>query len=219
MSRGTLLIGQRRYSSWSLRGWLAVRIAGLDVDVEVVRFTRPGPTAEIQRRSPNGLVPYLEHDGARAWESLGIIEYCADLFPALWPKDRVARATARSIAAEMHGGFQGLRSSMWMNLARDFAGKGRTPQALKDIARIEAMWREARAAHGAGGPYLFGAALTGADVMFAPVVTRFITWKPEITDDTKAYCDAVRQHPLIQEWYDAASREPESWCIAEYENA
>ena len=219
MPHGTLLIGQRRYSSWSLRGWLAVRIAGLDVNVELVRFTRPGPTAEIQRRSPNGLVPYLEHDGARVWESLAIIEYCADLYPALWPGDRVARAMARSIAAEMHGGFRGLRASMWMNLGRDFAGKGRTPQALHDIAHIETMWREVRAAHGAGGPYLFGAAFTGADVMFAPVVTRFFTWKPEISDDTKAYCDAVRRHPLMQEWYDATSHEPESWCIAEYENA
>ena len=118
-----------------------MRIAGLDVTVELVRFTRPGPTAEIARRSPNGLVPYLEHDGARVWESLAIIEYCADLYPALWPGDRVARATARSIAAEMHGGFRGLRKSMCMNLGRDFAGKGRTPQALHDIARIETMWR------------------------------------------------------------------------------
>ena len=219
MPHGTLLIGQRRYSSWSLRGWLAVRIAGLDVNVELVRFTRPGPTAEIQRRSPNGLVPYLEHDGARVWELLAIVEYCADLYPALWPGDRVARATARSIAAEMHGGFQGLRASMCMNLGRDFAGKGRTPQALHDIARIETMWREVRAAHSADGPYLFGAAFTGADVMFAPVVTRFFTWKPEISDATKAYCDAVRRHPLMQEWYEAASHEPGSWCIAEYENA
>ena len=219
MPRGTLLIGQRRYSSWSLRGWLAVRLAALDVDIEVVRFTRPGTTAEIGRRSPNALVPYLEHDGARVWESLAVIEYCAEQTPALWPADRIARAIARSISAEMHAGFRGLRQAMWMNLGRDFAGKGRTADALADIARIEAMWREVRTAHGAGGPFLFGAAFTAADVMYAPVVTRFITWRPDIAEDTAAYCTAVRNHPLMRDWYDEAGREPESWCLPDYETA
>src|ERR1700722_5642592 len=143
MSDGLLLIGQRRYSSWSLRGWLGVRLADLDVDIEVARFVRPGPTPLIEATSPNGLVPYLEHRGARVWESLSVCEYCAEVTPALWPADRAARAHARSIAGEMHAGFLGLRQAMWMNLGRDFAGRGRTAAALADIARIEAVWAAA----------------------------------------------------------------------------
>ena len=134
MAEGVLYIGHRRYSSWSLRGWLAVKLAALDVDVQVLRFTRPGPTKAIQEISPNGLVPFLEHNGARVWESLAICDYCAEFEPALWPEDRTARAHARSISAEMHAGFPDLRSSMWMNLGRDFAGLGRTPGALRNIA-------------------------------------------------------------------------------------
>ena len=126
MSDGVLSIGQRRYSSWSMRGWLAVKLAGLDVEVKALRFTRPGPTQAIAALSPNGLVPFLEHKGARAWESLGVCEYCAEQEPGLWPADREARAYARSISAEMHAGFRELRAAMWMNLGRDYAGLGRT---------------------------------------------------------------------------------------------
>ena len=140
MPDGKLYTGHRRYSSWSMRGWLAVRLAGLDVEDVVIRFVRPGPTPAIVALSPNGLVPYLEHRGARVWESLAICDYCAEVTPALWPQDRIARAHARSIAAEMHAGFRELRQAMWMNLGRDFAGHGRTPGALADIARIEALW-------------------------------------------------------------------------------
>ena len=118
-----------------MRGWLAVKLAGLDVEVRVIKFTRPGPTKAIADLSPNGLVPFLEHNGARVWESLAICDYCAEFAPALWPADRVARAHARSIAAEMHAGFRELRTAMWMNLGRDFSGLGRTPGALADIAR------------------------------------------------------------------------------------
>src|ERR1700679_4270384 len=144
MSEGKLVIGNRRYSSWSLRGWLAVRLAGLDVEGELIPFSRPGPTPAIGQLSPNGLVPYLEHRGARVWESLSVCEYCAEVTPALWPADRVARAHARSIAAEMHAGFLGLRRNMWMNLGRDFSGLGRVPAALADIARPEKMWAQTR---------------------------------------------------------------------------
>jgi len=217
MTEGKLLIGQRRYSSWSLRGWLAVRLAGLDVTIEVARFVRPGPTPLIEQTSPNGLVPYLEHRGARVWESLAVCEYCAELEPSLWPADRVARAHARSIAAEMHAGFRALRQNMWMNLGRDFSGLGRNEETLADVARIEATWTGARRLFGAGGPYLFGAAFTAADVMYAPVVTRLLTWRPEISIATQAYVDAVRRHPLVAEWYDDAAQEPEDWLVAEYE--
>jgi glutathione S-transferase len=217
MSEGRLVIGNRRYSSWSLRGWLAVRLAGLDVDVELVPFVRPGPTPGIGSLSPNGLVPYLEHRGARVWESLSVCEYCAEVTSALWPVDRVARAHARSIAAEMHAGFRGLRQAMWMNLGRDFAGRGRTAEALADIARIEAMWVETRERFAAGGPFLFGAKMGVADAMYAPVVARFLSWQPELTAPTRAYCDAVRAHPLVAAWYDAAAAEPDEWLLPDYE--
>lgn len=217
MSEGRLVIGNRRYSSWSLRGWLAVRLAGLDVEVELIPFARPGPTPEIARLSPNGLVPYLEHRGARVWESLSVCEYCAEVTPALWPVDRIARAHARSIAAEMHAGFRGLRQAMWMNLGRDFAGLGRTPEALADIARIEAMWAETRTRFAAGGPFLFGKTMGAADAMYAPVMTRFLTWQPEISAATRGYCEAVRAHPLVAAWYDAAAAEPKEWLLPDYE--
>ena len=219
MSEGTLYIGHMRYSSWSLRGWLAVKLAGLDVDVQVIRFTRPGPTKAIAELSPNGLVPFLVHNGARVWESLAICDYCAELAPGLWPEDRVARAHARSIAAEMHAGFRELRMAMWMNLGRDFGGLGRSAGALKDIARIEALWAETRARFGGGGPFLFGADFGAADAMFAPVVARFLSWKPEISAASAAYCSAVRGHKLVSEWYDGAAAEPADWLIEDYERA
>ena len=219
MPEGRLYIGNRRYSSWSLRGWLAVRLAKLDVEEVLIHFSRPGPTAAIAQLSPNGLVPYLEHRGARVWESLSICDYCAELAPELWPADRIARAHARSIAAEMHAGFLQLRQAMWMNLGRDFAGLGRTPGALADIAHIEAQWSDTRRRFGAGGPYLFGAGLTAADVMYAPVVTRFLTWQPVLSAETQAYCAAVRAHPLVAAWYDGALAEPDEWVLPDYERA
>ena len=217
MPEGRLYIGNRRYSSWSMRGWLAVKLANLNVEEVLIQFSRPGPTDAIGKLSPNGLVPYLEHRGARIWESLAVCEYCAELEPSLWPSDRVARAHARSISAEIHAGFMGLRQSMWINLGRDFAGHGRTPAALADIARIEAMWAETRRRFASGAPFLFGAMLTAADVMYAPVVTRLLTWQPVISAETRAYCDAVRAHPLVAAWYDGAAAEPDDWKLADYE--
>lgn len=216
MPEGRILIGTRRHSSWSLRGWLAVRLAGLDITEEVIVLSG-GSTPEVKARSPSGLVPYLEHRGIAAWESLAICEYCAELFPPLWPQDRAARAHARAIAAEMHAGFSALRQAMPMNLDRCFPRRGRTAGALADIARIETIWLEAHARFGGAGPYLFGADFTAADAMYAPVVTRFLTYEPEISAATRAYCDAVRAHSLVSAWYDDASHEPESWRIARYE--
>lgn len=216
MADGRLVIGTKRYSSWSLRGWLAVHLAGLDVEEVVVRLAGGGGTTAIKAVSPNGMVPYLEHRGARMWESIAITEYCAEIAPALWPADRAARAHARSIAAEMHAGFRNLRIAMPMNLGRTFPGQRRTPECLADIARIEAIWAEAVAAH--GGPFLFGRDFGLADVMYAPVVTRFLTWQPELTAVTRAYCDAVRAHPLVVRWYDEAAAEPAEWLLDTYEN-
>jgi glutathione S-transferase len=217
MTDGTLYIGNQRYSSWSMRGWLAVKLAGLDVDIRVIPFTRPGPTKAIENLSPNGLVPFLEHNGARVWESLSICDYCAEFHPSLWPTDRIARAHARSIAAEMHAGFRDLRGAMWMNLGRDFTGLGRTPGALADIARIESLWANTRTRFGASGPFLFGHEFNAADAMFAPVVARFLSWRPEISPATAAYCAAVRAHPLVMEWYKGAAAEPQDWLVEDYE--
>jgi glutathione S-transferase len=216
MPEGRLIIGNKRYSSWSLRGWLAVRLAGLDVE-EVVIPLAGGATPAVKAATPSGTVPFLEHRGARVWETLAIGEYCAEIAPSLWPADRVARAHARSLANEMHAGFRGLRQSMFFNACNSFPGQGRTPEALADIASIEAAWAEALAAY--GGPFLFGSAFTLADVMFAPVVGRFLTWQPELSAVSQGYCRAVRAHPLMERWYAEAAAEPAAWQLPKYETA
>jgi glutathione S-transferase len=213
---GKLYIGTRRYSSWSLRGWLLVKLAGLEVE-DVVIPIQGGDTPAVKAVSPNGLVPYLEHDGAKIWESLAIAEYCAEFFSALWPADRLARAHARSISAEMHAGFRPLRLAMPMNLGRDYTGLGQNPESLADIAHIDSLFTTTRAAYGAGGPFLFGAAFTAADAMFAPVVARFLTYAPPLSETATAYCAAVRAHPLVGLWYDLAAAEPASWRLDKYE--
>lgn len=220
MADGTLWIGTRMLSSWSLRGWLAVRLAGLDVEEVVIGLDQPDTAQRIRAVSPGGTVPCLDHRGARIWESIAIAEYCAELAPGLWPEERRARAHARAISAEMHAGFRGLRSAMWMNIDPAFAaraaGRQRTAEALADIARIEALWRETRARFGAGGPYLFGAAFTLADAMYAPVTTRFTTWRPELAADAWAYVEAVQAHPLMRQWFAEAASEPDAWKTPKY---
>jgi glutathione S-transferase len=218
MSDGRIVIGNRRYSSWSMRGWLPVALAGLEV-TEVMIPLSGGSTSAIKEQTPSGLVPYLEHNGARIWESLAIIEYCAEFDQTLWPKKRRARAVARAIAAEMHAGFRELRQAMPMNLGReDYAGLGQTPGALADIARIEAVWAEARAEFGEDGPYLFGERFTGADIMFAPIVARFLTYAPPLSEASQEYCRAVRAHAQVDAWYRAAAEEPGDWRLEKYES-
>jgi glutathione S-transferase len=212
-----LYIGTRRYSSWSMRGWLLVKLAGLAPE-EIVIPLAGGNTAAVKAVSPNGLVPYLEHDGAKVWESLAIAEYCAEIQPLLWPAGTQARAHARGIASEMHAGFRALRLAMPMNLGRNYAGLGRNPESLADIARIEALWADTRARFGVGGPYLFGAAFNAADAMFAPVVARFLTFQPELGPAALEYCEAVRAHVLVANWYDMAAKEPAAWQLEKYES-
>ncbi len=212
-----IYLGNKAYSSWSLRGWLACKLTGLPFREEVHPMDTPEWKAWIAARSPTGKVPYVTVDGAPLWESLAIGEHLSELNPtAFWPADKAARAHARSIAAEMHGGFVELRKAMWMAVRNRFPGKGRTPGALADIARIEALWAEARKRYGAGGPFLFGKAFGFADAMYAPVVARFRTWEPELSSATKTYVDAVWGHPFMAEWIEAAQAEP--WKIAKYEN-
>lgn len=218
MSDGTLFIGTKRYSSWSMRGWLPVLLAGLDV-AEVVIPLAGGATPSVKAVSPGGTVPYLEHRDCRVWESLAICEYCAEFAPELWPADRGARAHARAIAGEMHAGFRELRMSMPMSLFRPAAGFTAPAGARTDIARIEAIWAETRARFGGGGPYLFGETFGNADAMFAPVVARFLTYRPGLTEASEAYCAAVRAHPLVARWYEEAAAEPSSWFLPQYETA
>ncbi|WP_428376370.1 glutathione S-transferase [Lichenicoccus sp.] len=211
MADGRLVIGTRRYSSWSLRGWLAVHLAGLDVEEQVIPIAG-GHTEAIARATPNGLVPYLEHRGARIWESLAIAEYCAEQAPGLWPEDRLLRAQARSVASEMHGGFRVLRLAMPMNCGRDARplAVGISGEVAADIARVEAIWSQA-------APFLHGDAFGIADAMFAPVVSRLLSYAVPLGEGAGAYRDRVRAHPLMQRWYDDAAREPAAWRLDKYE--
>ena len=215
-SSSVLYIGSRRYSSWSLRGWLAVRLAGLAVEERVIPLAG-GHTPAVKAVSPSGMVPFLEHQGARVWESLAIVEYCAEIAPQIWPAERIARAHARAIAAEMHGGFRELRLAMPMNCTRTLPPAEPAPAVRADLDRIEAIWAETRARFGAGGPFLFGAAMTGADAMYAPVVSRLLTYRPKLGAASEAYVAAVRAHPLVDAWYRDAAAEPDDWKIARFE--
>jgi glutathione S-transferase len=211
VSDGLLVIGTRRYSSWSLRGWLAVRLAGLDVEERLIPIAG-GSTPDVVAATPSGTVPYLEHQGARVWESLAICEYCAEFAPELWPSDRRARARARSIASEMHAGFRSLRMAMPMNLGRD-RGLVLTAEVKADIARIEQIWREARS-----GAFLYGDVFGAADAMFAPVVARLLSYHADLSAESLDYCRLVRAQPLVAAWYDAAAQEPVAWRLARYED-
>jgi glutathione S-transferase len=210
MSHDRIFLGTKRYSSWSLRGWLAVKLAGLEVE-EVMIPLAGGTTEAVKAVSPSGFVPYLEHDGNRIWDSLAIGEYCAELAPALWPASRADRAHSRAVAAEMHSGFRDLRMNMPMSLFRNARGAGRTEGALADIARIERVWAETL--ERSGGPYLNGATPGIADAMYAPVTFRFMTYAPELRAVSEAYCTTMRGHRLMVEWMEAAWGEPQAWFI------
>jgi glutathione S-transferase len=215
-SQFTLVVGNKNYSSWSLRGWLATRAAEVAFDEVLVRLSEPGSKAELLKHSPAGKVPVLKHGERVVWDSLAIVEYLAEIRPdaGLWPADTVARAHARSIAAEMHSGFQALRARMPMNLRKSLPGKGRGRKVTQDIERIRAIWRDCRARHGARGPFLFGQ-FSAADAMYAPVATRFRTYAVELDDVCRDYMDAVLGRADFLEWRAAALEEP--WVIAEDE--
>jgi glutathione S-transferase len=216
VSACTLVIGNRNYSSWSLRGWLAASLSGIAFETALVRLSEPGSHAALLRHSPAGRVPVLRHDRRVVWDSLAIIEYLAELCPqaGLWPADPNARAMARSIAAEMHAGFAALRASMSMNLRKALPGKGRGPGVALDIERIGALWRDARGRFGGAGPFLFGR-YCAADAMYAPVATRFRTYGVELDPTCQAYVDAVLAWPAFLAWQKEALQEP--WIIPEDE--
>jgi glutathione S-transferase len=203
-----LYVGNRRYSSWSLRPYLALAHSGLPFEERVVWLDQADTRANIAAASPGGRVPAL-HDGALVvWESLAICEYVAELAPAaaLWPVDRARRAHARAIANEMHAGFAALRRDMSMDILAKRFGVGHTPEALADARRIQTIWRDALVA--SDGPFLFGA-FTIADAMYAPVTTRFTTYGVDLDATCRGYVDAIAALPAMQRWRAEAEREPE----------
>ena len=212
----TLVIGNKNYSSWSMRPWLALKKSGVAFEEVVIALDRPETRAEIFRHSPSGFVPTLKDEDLTIWESLAICEYLAERFPnaGLWPQDPSARAIARSVSAEMHAGFSALRSNMPMNCRGNLPGKGRAPGVQEDINRISAIWRDCRARFGAGGPYLFGA-FSIADAMYGPVVSRFVTYQVDLDADAKAYVNTMWADPAVAAWVEGARREP--WVIEKSE--
>ena len=198
-----LVVGNKNYSSWSLRPWLAMKVLGIPFREERISLYVEGAKEKIRAHSPAGKVPCLVDGGLRVWDSLAILEYLAERHPGLWPADAAQRARARSISAEMHSGFPNLRNHMSMNIRKRFPGKGRTPEVLAEIARIVEIWGECR------GPFLFGA-FSAADAMYAPVVLRFRTYAVELPPACRAYADAVLALPALQEWIADAGREAES---------
>jgi len=220
MADFTVVIGNKNYSSWSLRGWLMARIAGLEFEEIIVPLDLPETQPTIRKHSPSGRVPVLLHRGLAVWESLAIAEYLNDLKPeaGLWPASPAARAHARSISAEMHAGFADLRNNMPMNIRTAYPGKGMTPAVRADIERITSMWRDCRKRFAGAAPkdegFLFGR-FSAADAMYAPVVTRFRTYGISLDSDADAYCKAVLAYPAMKEWIDAAKNEP--WLIQQYE--
>jgi glutathione S-transferase len=216
MSGMRLVIGNKLYSSWSMRPWLVLKAAGIPFEEEVIPLDRPDTRSRILERSPAGKVPVLIDDDVRVWETLAIIEYLAEKHPeaGIWPAQRSARAHARAICNEMHAGFQALRQACPMNLGKRMKPKERGDAARADIARILALWSEARARFGEGGPFLFGA-FTAADAMYAPVVSRFDTYQIAVDAPARAYMEAVMGHPAFVAWRSDALREP--WIIAKYE--
>lgn len=203
----TLYVGNKRYSSWSLRPYLALAHTQLAFETKVIRLDRSDTKGEILKVNPAGRVPVLQHDGQTIWDSLAICEYLHELAPAaqLWPAERTARARARSISAEMHSGFVALRSNMPMDILADKRGQGHVPDALADARRVQDIWREALAA--SGGPFLFGS-FTIADAMFAPVTTRFTTYGVELDATCRAYVEAVAALPAMAAWRRDAEGEP-----------
>jgi glutathione S-transferase len=207
-----LIIGNKNYSSWSMRPWIAMKVAGIAFDETVISLDAANFKATVSPYSGTGKVPVLIDDGVSVWESLAILEYLVEKFPkaALWPADAAARAHARAIANEMHAGFLPLRRLMPMNMWRPIIKRELTPEAAVNIQRIEQLWNGARAKYGQGGPFLFGA-FGAADAMYAPVVARFHTYAIDVGAEARAYMEAVMALPSWSEWTAAARQEP--WVL------
>lgn len=203
-----LVIGDKNYSSWSMRPWVMMKQAGIAFDEVLVPLREADTKARILEHSPSGKVPCLvTDDGQSIWETLAIVETLAERYPqhGIWPSDANARAHARAISSEMHAGFTDLRTNMSMNIRAQRAGQGATPGTLADVARIDAIWSECLTRY--GGPFLFGEKFCAADAMYAPVVSRFITYAPPLSEEARAYMKRVSAVPAVREWFDDARRE------------
>jgi glutathione S-transferase len=205
-----LVIGNKNYSSWSMRPWVLLREAGIAFEEVQLKFDDTGRAKGVERYSPAGKVPVLILDGESVWDSLAICESVAERYPEkqLWPADARARGVARSICAEMHSGFQALRGAMPMNIRSRHPGKGLTPESQRDIERVVQIWTSSRERYGAGEALLFGR-FSIADAFYAPVVTRFQTYAVPLPAAARAYCDAVLALRGVREWMDGARRESE----------
>jgi glutathione S-transferase len=212
MAKLHLVIGNKNYSSWSLRPWLAMTMAGLDFDETLILLDTQDTKKQIAEHSKAGRVPILRHGKVTVWETLAILEYLAETFPEknFWPRAKAARAVARSISNEMHAGFSGLRNFCPMNLRRPQKPIMLNDETRADIARIEEIWRDCRKTYGKGGKFLFGR-FCNADAMFAPVVTRFETYAIPVAKDTRAYMEAVMATKAFQKWKSAALKE--TWIV------
>jgi glutathione S-transferase len=212
----TLTIGNKNYSSWSLRPWLAAKVGGIAFDEVLIPLYLPGSRDQILAHSAAGKVPVLRHGEVTVWETLAICEYLAETFPeaGLWPADKSARAAARAVATEMHGGFIPLRRHLPMNCRRTPAAREIPAEVQADIDRVSTIWRECRARFGASGEFLFGP-FTIADAMYAPVVSRFHAYRVPLRATEAAYCTAVMALPAMREWIAAARAEP--WVVENFE--
>ncbi len=210
MTELKIIIGNKRYSSWSLRGWLAVEHTGLPYSEVLLQLDTPSFYEEIVKYSPAKRVPTLLDGNIAVWDSAAIIDYCARLAPEKywWPEDKAAYAHAKSIFNEMHSGFTEIRSHMPMNLQDKWQGLSLSEALQKDIVRVETLWTECRARFGASGDYLFGD-FSAVDMMFAPVTTRLATYGIEVNETATAYIAAVRNHPSVAAWYTDALKETE----------
>lgn len=201
-----LVIGDRNYSSWSLRPWLVLKQSGLPFEEIIIRLRERNTRAEIFKHSPSGKVPCLIDGGTVIWDSLAICEYIAEKAPALWPADSKSRAEARSISAEMHSGFVALRHVLPMDVAASKPYSARTADVDGDIARIIEIWEDCRSRFANAGSFLFGR-FTIADAMFAPVAWRFQTYEIELPAASRKWADAMLALPAMQEWRDGALAE------------
>ena len=207
----TLVIGNKNYSSWSLRAWLLLKHVGLSFEEVVIALDQPETRERIERYGPSGRVPVLHHGALRVWDSLAIYEYVAELTGKVWPQERGARALARSICAEMHSGFTTLRSLWPMNARARNRRTAVTTPLEADIERIDELWNDCRSRCGAAGPWLFGD-YSAADAMYAPVVLRFNTYGARVSQTARWYMASVLEDGALQEWLQAAKHEP--WTIA-----
>jgi glutathione S-transferase len=216
MAEFTIYIANKNYSSWSLRAWLPLKHVGVAFEEVLIPLREATTRATILRYSPAGRLPALHRRDVVVWDSLAIGEYLAEFFPEarLWPEDPKARAVARAASAEMHAGFAALRNHLPMNMRSSFPQRGVTPEAQADINRITALWHDCRRRFGAEGDFLFGH-FTLADAMYAPVASRFRTYKVEIDEEAQRYADTLWALPALQEWLAAARNEP--MIIEEFE--